>query len=288
MYIFLGLGAGVIVWALQELVLQGIQGSYLTMNLLHGALTGICFGFAFGILDGLAMGERRKALATGGIGAASGLFSGALAFALAAWVLGLLSDIYRLPRQETLMVLLPIARIVGWTCMGLLLGLAEGLRSRSLRRTVAGALGGGLGGLLGGAALEAGLYWLSSPVIGRLLGFLILGLAQGFFIGWFESKAAFGRLKVLTGKHKHREYLLFRKTTRIGKNWLMDVYLPQIDGVEDCHALIKRQQRGFTIQSHASAAVLVNDTPLTGVSELKYEDVLDIGTARLLFLPLQA
>jgi hypothetical protein len=45
LYILLGLYAGLVSWGTQEILLDYYQGSYFWLNLLHGASTGLFFGF---------------------------------------------------------------------------------------------------------------------------------------------------------------------------------------------------------------------------------------------------
>src|SRR5579872_3895745 len=74
-------------------------------------------------------------------------------------------------------------RIMGFSLMGLMLGIGVGLASRSVRNVFKGALGGLIGGFVGGAGFDFIGLFSQSGLASRLIGFCVIGLAIGFFIG---------------------------------------------------------------------------------------------------------
>ena len=287
LYIILGALAGLTSWGAQELILANYSQSYLGLNLLFGITTGMVFGFMFGGLDGIAIGEKKKALLSGLVGLAMGALGGAVSFLLAGVLMVAVSNGLNAGFTSTTTTILPLSRIVAWTIIGLVLGAAEGLRSRSLRRVLVGGLGGMVGGLVGGSALEGCLAWLSWASLARILGFVLLGLSLGFFLGWFEVRFAYGRLRVLTGALKNREYLLSRKTTTLGSSWTCDVWLRGSPEVAQLHAgLVRRHLETTLVNYSKESPPLLNDDALHETKELKYEDVIQVGSAKLLYLPL--
>jgi hypothetical protein len=287
LYILLGLYAGLFTWGTQELLLDYYQGSYFWLNLLHGASTGLIFGFLLGSAEGIAIGEKKKAVFSGLIGLGAGILGGAVSFFLASYLLVSISNAYNVDLQNTITWLMPLTRTGGWAAIGMVLGLTEGLRSRSMTRLIIGILGGLLGGLVGGALLEFSLQFFEVGVLGRFVGFAALGLMLGFWFGDFEARFAYGRLKVLSGPLKNKEYLLSRSRTKLGTSTLCDVYLKLYEGVQPLHAVLRKEKEVMRLDSGTNpGTLLVNDDKITDSLELKYEDVIQVGKVKLLLLPL--
>lgn len=79
----------------------------------------------------------------------------------------------------------PLARVVGWTLMGLLAGLGLSWFVPNLQ-AVRAAMGGALGGAVGGVAFLIALA-IAGDFIGALLGAAILGAAIGIMLAWIEA-----------------------------------------------------------------------------------------------------
>jgi hypothetical protein len=283
LYIVLGLFAGSVTWGLEELILR-LNTGYLFGVLLQGAVMGAVFGYSLGSAEGIAISEPRKALFTGFLGAGIGAVAGGAAtFAAAAgmiWVANTFGTDYR----TTLGVLLPVSRIAAWGIVGMVVGMTEGLRSLSMRCTIAGLLGGITGGLVGGSALEGLMRVIPNPAIGRVIGFIVLGTVIGFFLGEFERRFSFARLKVLTGPLKNKEYVLSRSKTSIGSGIASEVYLSLYAGLEGRHVDL-RVERGEMRLEGVAGKVKVNEKTVGETRFLKYQDVIEVGNARLLLLP---
>ncbi len=284
LYIGLGLLAGAMIWGAEELVLRA-RGGYLLQVLVQGGVIGFVFGFAFGAAEGIAISEPRKAALTAAIGACIGAIAGCGATMGAAVGMIAFANSLHADYSTTTDVLLPVSRAIAWAVVGAAVGAVEGIRSRSLRRSVAGLLGGLTGGLLGGAGLEGLLRLLPDQAIGRPAGFLILGTGIGFFLGEFERRFSYARLRVLTGPLKDKEYILSRRRTVIGSGFASEVYLSAYPGTEARHAEVLTENGEMRVQA-SQGAVAVNEKPVDGVRYLKYHDVIDLASARLLLLPM--
>jgi hypothetical protein len=258
---------------------------YLTGVIVQGIVMGAVYGFAFGAAEGIAISEPRKAFITGLLGAGIGAISGGAVTVGASAAMIAAANSLRADYSVTAGVLLPLSRIIAWTAVGCVIGSAEGLRSASRRRVVAGILGGLAGGLIGGAGLEWMIRIISDQSIGRAAGFLIMGMGIGFFLGEVERRFSFARLQVLTGPFRNKEYILSRKRTVIGSGFASDVYLSVYPGTESRHAEIVAEGGQMWVRP-ADGFVKVNETPAKDIRFLKYQDVIELGRARLLLLPM--
>ena len=283
LYIGLGLLAGMVAWGIEELVVRMSVG-YLIGVIVQGTSLGAVFGYAFGTAEGIAISEPRKATLTGLLGAGIGAVAGGASMVVAAGGMIAAANSLRADYAVTVGVLLPLSRILAWGVVGATIGSVEGLRSLSLRRTVAGLLGGLVGGLLGGAGHEWLIRIVPDQAIGRAAGFLILGTGIGFFLGEFERRFSFARLKILTGPLKNKEYVLSRRRTSIGSGFASDVYLSVYSGTEACHAEILAGGGEMWLKASCDS-VIINEKPVDKVRFLKYQDVINLGNARLLLLP---
>ena len=284
LYVALGLMAGAVTTGLEELVLR-LSVGYLVGLAIQGMTLGAVFGFAFGAAEGIAINEARKSLLTGLLGAGIGVTAGGAATVAAAAGMIALANSLRVDNATTAQLLLPLGRIVAWGVVGTAIGAVEGLRSLSPRRTLAGMIGGLAGGLLGGAGLEWLIRVIPDQAIGRAAGFVILGTGIGFFLGEFERRFSFARLKVLTGPLKNKEYVLSQRRTSIGSGIASHVYLSAYPGTKAHHAVILTESGDMRVRS-TGGSVKVNEKTVSGVRFLKYKDVIDLGSARLLLLPI--
>lgn len=281
--VVLGLLAGVVTWTAEELLLR-IAAGYLAQSILQGSVIGLVFGYVFGAAEGIAISERRKAALTGVLGAGVGAVAGAAMTFGASVVLIALANATGVERSRMLSLLLPASRIVAWGLVGAVVAAVEGVRTLSIRRVTAGLVGGFAGGLLGGLGLELLIRLLANPVLGRAAGFLALGAGIGFFVGAFERRFSFARLRVLTGPLRNKEYVLSRRRTLIGSGVAAGVYLKAYPGAQSRHADIVESGGDMRITTSLDD-VRVNERRVSGERYLKYQDVIELGGTRLLLLP---
>jgi hypothetical protein len=110
-------------------------------------------------------------------------------------------------------------RIVGWTLMGLMVGVGAGIANFSPANVMKGALGGLLGGLVGGVAFDPIGLLSQTGLISRLLGFSTLGLAIGLFIGLVQQLTKAAWLSVEAGRLKGRQFRLDTNLISIGARY---------------------------------------------------------------------
>ena len=279
----LGILAGLTVWAALELLFAVTLG-YLVQAIIQGAVMGLVYGYVFGAAEGIAIGEPRKAAFTGLMGAGLGAIAGAGATVLASALLIGIANTAGSDRDQVVGLLLPASRIVAWGLVGAAIATTEGLRSLSVRRSLAGIIGGLVGGFIGGAALELLIRAIANPALGRAVGFVVMGASVGFFLGEFERRFSYARLRVLTGPLRNKEYLLSRRRTAIGSGVAANVYLKAYPQAESRHADVIEIGGDMRITTSIND-VRVNEKPVNGERYLKYQDVIELGGTRLLLLP---
>ena len=264
------------------LLFQAGFPSYLVFSVFLGTIFGVVIGAFFGSGDGIIMSHRRsivtgvvQGMAIGAVGGAAGFFIGQAVLFLTGEYL-----IHSMRRFNT--VGMPVSRAIGWAVLGLFAGMIDGARSRSWKKVRVGIIGGISGGFLGGLALEYFRIAFPGTVFARLLGLLVFGLFIGFCYGFVEVRLSYGVLTLLNGRFKGREFLINQKKLGIGALQKNDIMLEGYHDISESHALIRVKKDDVYISPVENGRVLVNDDP---VEEhlLKYEDVIKIGSAKLLY-----
>ncbi len=281
----LGILAGLAAWPLTELALvkQAVFPSYFTFSLTLGILFGMVMGGFFGSGQGIGGGSGTRFRAGLIQGAIVGMVGGVVGFMVGQFTLLLIGEIFVSHKAFTT-VGYPLSRAVGWSFLGLFIGAIEGIRTRSFRLIRIGMLGGWLGGLLGGLAVEYLHLYVTSLLLARLVGILILGGLIGFFYGLVETTMAFGTLKILNGEFKGKEYLINFRKTRLGTGKRAHIKLAPYTDVQALHAELIVMKGMVHVRSLVdSDQVQVNDDPVKE-TQLKYEDVIRVGTAKMIFM----
>lgn len=209
-----------------------------------GAGVGLCIGGMTGAVTGLVVQRSMpRALIGAVLGGIVGLIGG---------MLGLLIG-------EGFFLLLGggiIGRTLGWTFLGLFLGLGDGLVSLKLRRAGYGAIGGTVAGLVGGIAYEVmtQLFLRQSDVVQMIvgaLGLILIGACLGGIIPlsveFIAAVMGKGTLKVLNGKRRDLEVSVI-DTVTLGSSDACEVYLPGDAGIAKKHAVVYKGDKGFFVR----------------------------------------
>jgi hypothetical protein len=276
-----GAVAGLLAWPLSELLIRAQGGfpSYLLFIVASGAIYGAFFGLAFGSVDGITGGVSARKWMGLVTGAAFGLIAGVVgALAGQAIFLGLGQYLLQ-SRAEEVFVAVPLARGLGWAIMGTLIGAAEGFRLRSGKRAGIGALGGLVGGLAGGLLIEYGTVVFAEAWWVRPVGSVVLGLALAAGFALIERGFLLGTLVLVTGPLRGREYPLPPGRTTIGSAVGDTISLVPYKGVGERHAVVVGNREGLHVEQGADSGIRLNEEQVDR-SPLKYDDVLDVGSAR--------
>jgi hypothetical protein len=155
-------------------------------------------------------GKEATAAALGGaVAGACGAIAGQSLFSVAEATAGLPVIGYLAP------VTMPLARVVGWTLMGLLAGWGLSWFVPNLLAT-RGALGGAIGGAVGGLAFL--IASRAGGPIGALTGAAILGAAIGAMLAWVEAAFRQAWLEVHYGGKEVISVSLGAKPVKIGSD----------------------------------------------------------------------
>ncbi|MCX6079301.1 MAG: FHA domain-containing protein [Chloroflexi bacterium] len=272
-YAVLGAIGGLVGWKVSDLLgLSFVSNIYLSEAIV-GALIGLSIGFFIGITEGAL---TRNPVQAG----KSGLTSG---------VLGLIAGAIGLPLSELLFQGVGagwIGRMLGWGIFGLLIGLAEGVLGKN--QAWKGMLGGLLGGALGGLLLESTHTWLKDPLIGKVVGLILLGASTGAFISLIVVLLSKAWLEVASGKLKGTEFILdkFMKqggpAIAIGSSALKsEIVFPDPD-IAPQHAMLTSDGLVFSLKDMSMNGTFINNKRIER-SQLSNGQSIRMGNTELVY-----
>ncbi len=144
-----------------------------------------------------------------------------------------------------------LARLVGWTLMGMMLGVGVGLSTLSLRNVVKGAAGGWVGGFVGGLVFDLIGSISQSGMLSRLVALSAIGLSIGLFIGLVQELTKAAWLAVEAGRLRGRQYRIEGATATIGRAEENPIGLFGDAGVQARHAVIEKHGAIYSIRNLA-------------------------------------
>lgn len=160
-----------------------------------------------------------------------------------------------------------MGRGMAWAVAAIPAGLGQGLALRERKVILNGLLGGVLGGLLGGLLFDPisfALGDLQHAAPSRAIGFTVIGLSVGLFVGLVERWTRTAWLLMRTGPLAGKQFILFRNPTVLGSSPKADVYLFKDAAIEPRHALIHDRGGRFEIEDCNTAdGTYVNGIPVS-------------------------
>jgi MFS family permease len=181
-----------------------------------------------------------------------------------------------------------LARGLGWTFLGVAVGLSEGVAARSLGKLSYGTAGGAVGGFVGGALF--GLFYLQTldqagSALWGALGLIILGACIGALSALVQGVLRPASLRVLRGWQEGREYALDRADNLLGRDEHADIALFRDMKVEKRHAVIRRQEGRYVLVNNGAPPdqTLVNGEAVSDRHELRDGDRIQLGDVVLRF-----
>src|SRR5690348_1469137 len=185
--------------------------------------------------------------------------------------------------QPGSMFYLFLGRVIGWTLMGLMLGVGVGLASLSPRNIAKGAAGGWVGGFVGGISFDLVGSLSNTGLLSRFLGLSLIGLMSGLFIGLVQELTKSAWLGSEAGRIKGRPFRLEGTTAMIGRAQENAVGLFGDPGVQPRHAVIERRAAGYALKNLAvQEGTFVNGQRIE-TTELHDGDRIRIGNYDLSF-----
>jgi hypothetical protein len=257
-------------WGVQE-SFAGIR-FYPLRDAIQGLIVGLFICAFLASIEALSVSQWRQAgrgirsgAIFGGIGGAFGFLAAELLFRILHGYVG---------------------RSVAWALLGILVGLGVGWASGSAARIRNGALGGLIGGAFGGFIYQA-LTVNFPQSFGRAIGFTVLGMLIGFFIGLVGELLKHGWLMVIRSQSRNaregREYPLTKPVTIIGRAEESDIGLFGDQAVMAHHAIIRRDGRDFVVSPAGGGQVLINRRPVAGRQALRSGDRVEVGGTLFIF-----
>jgi hypothetical protein len=260
-------------------------------QVLGGALIGGAIGYFVVSVDALRDRSLLRfarlasyGVALGAVGGAAGMWLGDK---LHDWMVGKVGSVHH--GGVGALLVLSLARGIGWTLLGTAIGVSEGVAARSLGKFSYGTLGGALGGLVGGTLF--GFAYLhavrqeANPASWSAVGLAILGACIGSLSALVQAVFQPASVKVLRGWQEGREYPLDKEDTLLGRDEHADIALFRDMRVEKQHAFIQRDGARYLLRNnHAPPAFTrVNDQPVDGCRDLRDGDRIQLGNVLLRF-----
>jgi VWFA-related protein len=279
LYALAGAFGGAAAWVF-VLALSNASPGGLRTELLLGALSGMFIGAFIWSHEAIAGRQFKAAIQRAAFGGAAGVLGGALGAALGNTVFTALGKFVADAGGFRASAGLALAVGLGWAVLGAAVGLSGGIMARSRERALYGLTGGSLGGLIGGLVF----YGLSATSLwSSLAGLFLLGMSIGAFISLVEEAFVSAKVKVIKGRHINREFPLLKDVNVVGRDDRSDVCLSGAEGVGMHHAVIRRQNGHFAIESDEEGKVVYVNQKMTRSSNLHDGDVIRVGSILLMF-----
>ncbi len=180
-------------------------------------------------------------------------------------------------------VMLVVARVLGWGIEGALVGLGVGVASFVGANLVKGLIGGLIGGVIGGLSFDVIAVVTGGGLAARFFGFSAVGLAIGLFIGLVHELTKVAWLKVEAGRLRNRQFVIEKSTVAIGRAEENDVGLFGDPEVKPRHAVISRSGQSFILKDVSGGAGLWVNGRAVSNATLSDGDRIRIGNYELSF-----
>jgi hypothetical protein len=256
-------------WLLSEMLFlrRSSEVGWLAI-LATASLVGAAVGFGLAFLGTLTTGQLRGQLGKLGFCLAGGLVGGLVGGGLGY----LIAEV--------------MPRAFGWMVMGLGIGSVEGLFDRPPKKLRNGLIGGALGGLLGGFLFGPVVQLVGGNMSGRAVGFVLLGLAIGLFIGLAQIILREAWLTVEEGFRPGRQLILDLPVTALGTSEKAQLAFIAFGakGVEPVHVKIVREPDGrFMVRDNGSRSGTFLNGEQIDEELLTDDDVIQLGVNKVRF-----
>jgi hypothetical protein len=256
-----------------------------------------CVGLFLGAAEGLMCRNLQRATICAAVGLGVGFAGGLVAYVAAELIflvtIGVAAELEKTPQPGPHMptgmalLVLMMGRAAAWAVAAIPAGIGQGIALRESKVALNGLIGGVLGGLIGGLVFDPisiafssghGEAWLS-----RGIGFTIIGLMVGLFVGIVEQWTKSAWLLMKAGPLAGKQFVIFRNPTVLGSSPKADIYLFKDDAIEPRHALIHDRGGRFELEDLNSAdGTYVNGIPVRK-QILKSGDQIVLGKTVLEF-----
>jgi hypothetical protein len=179
-----------------------------------------------------------------------------------------------------------MGRAAAWSVAAIPAGLGQGIALRERKVVLNGIVGGVLGGLVGGLLFDPisiVFHESARATVSRGVGFTIIGLSVGLFVGLVEGWTKTAWLLMRAGPLAGKQFVMFRDTTVLGSSPKAEIYLFKDEAIEPRHALIYNRGGRFEIEDcNSRDGTYVNGVPIRR-QLLKHGDQVVLGKTVLEF-----
>lgn len=281
-YFYLGCAGAVgalVAWGLIEPYLdegQGVQHKNIIPWLLLFPMVAGFVGLFLGAAEGIMCRNFPRALLSASVGLGIGFVGGLISLIPTGIVFALMtklavgsrpvSEQNQFPHGFPLLVFI-MGRGAAWSLAAIPAGIGQGIALREKKVIWNGVLGAVLGGLLGGLLFDP-IYLLlksdQSAAASRAVGFTVIGIMVGVFIGLVEQWTKTAWLLMRAGPLAGKQFVLYRNPTVVGSAPKADIYIFKDPAVEPRHALIHNRGGRFEIEDCGTPdGTYVNGMPVT-------------------------
>jgi Inner membrane component of T3SS, cytoplasmic domain len=245
-------------------------------GLLMGPVVTGFVGLFLGAAEGIICRNPQRAAICAAVGLGVGFAGGFIAWILAGIFFVVMrtiaSEFGKKPRQGEMpsgiaFLILMMGRATAWALAAIPAGIGQGIALREWKVVHNGLLGGVLGGLLGGLAFDPISIVFTTAngeaAPSRAIGFTVIGLMVGLFVGIVEQWTKSAWLLMKAGPLAGKQFVIFRNPTVLGSAPKADVYLFKDEAIEPRHALIHDRGGRFEIEDLDTAdGTYVNGIPV--------------------------
>jgi Ca-activated chloride channel family protein len=234
-------------------------------------------GLFLGAAEGIICRNLSRAFLCALVGLAIGFGAGLITLFLAGFIFVIMVSIavqfWKHPQPGKIpdgfaFLILMMGRAAAWAVASIPAGIGQGIALRERKVILNGLLGAVLGGLLGGLLFDpislAFVTAAGKAIVSRAVGFAVIGILVGLFIGLVEQWTKTAWLMMRAGPLAGKQFILYRDPTVIGSSPKADIYLFKDEAIEPRHALIHNRGGRFEIEDCNSAdGTYVNGLPVT-------------------------
>jgi len=179
-------------------------------------------------------------------------------------------------------------RVLGWTVIGLVIGLCCAIPRKSLRAIAIGMLGGVVGGGLGamffeGFRVTVAHFGIKSGIFNRFGGFLILGASVGFAVPFVESGFKSAWLRIIRGLGEGRLIILDRSPMILGRHELIDIPIFGDPQIELKNVRLEKRGNSLQVETLGPDNLLIKDVKARS-GTLTHQDTFTVGNTKFVYL----
>jgi hypothetical protein len=246
---------------------------------IFGGIIGGCVGLSLGAIEGIICRVKEKIIRGGGIGLCIGFGGGFFGGMIAQFIYSLLGG-----GTGTNLVLQIFIRGIGWSLLGIFVGISQGFAISSRQKTINGTIGGACGGAIGGLLFDPVSFIFGSGVVSRAVGISVMGASIGLGIGMVEEIRKRAWLKIEKGILAGKEFILYNEITTIGSSPKCDIVLFKDDAISPIHSNIKIENNRYIIyDNNTNSGTFVNYQRINKKT-LSNNDSIQIGSTVIKFL----